>query len=213
MTDAKFITKLDPCIRNGNPVLLENIEETLDPQLEPVLAQEIFKSGGNEMIKLGGEAIAYNKEFKFYMTTKLANPHYLPDICIKVTLINFTVTLEGLEDQLLVEVVKYEQPELEETRNNLIVSLSDFKRQLKMSEDKILKLVAEADDKILDDDKLLNNLNSSKVISNTVNERMEESERTSYEIARDRENYRGVAIRGSVLYFVVADLANINFMY
>jgi dynein heavy chain len=82
-----------------------------------------------------------------------------------------------------------------------------------MSEDKILKLVAEADDKILDDDKLLNNLNSSKVISNTVNERMEESERTSYEIARDRENYRGVAIRGSVLYFVVADLANINFMY
>ncbi len=213
MTDAKFITKLDPCIRNGNPVLLENIEETLDPQLEPVLAQEIFKSGGNEMIKLGGEAIAYNKEFKFYMTTKLANPHYLPDICIKVTLINFTVTLEGLEDQLLVEVVKCEQPELEETRNNLIVSLSDFKRQLKNSEDKILKLVAEAGKEILDDDKLLNNLNSSKAISNTVNERMEESERTSYEIARDRENYRGVAIRGSVLYFVVADLANINFMY
>jgi dynein heavy chain len=213
LTDAKFITKLDPCIRNGNPVLLENIEETLDPQLEPVLAQEIFKSGGNEMIKLGGEAIAYNKEFKFYMTTKLANPHYLPDICIKVTLINFTVTLEGLEDQLLVEVVKCEQPELEETRNNLIVSLSDFKRQLKNSEDKILKLVAEAGKEILDDDKLLNNLNSSKAISNTVNERMEESERTSYEIARDRENYRGVAIRGSVLYFVVADLANINFMY
>jgi len=106
LTDAKFITKLDPCIRNGNPVLLENIEETLDPQLEPVLAQEIFKSGGSEMIKLGGEAIAYNKELKFVMTTKLANPHYLPDICIKVTLINFTVTLEGLEDQLLVEVVK-----------------------------------------------------------------------------------------------------------
>ena len=77
------------------------------------------------------------------MTTKLANPHYLPDVCIKVTLINFTVTLEGLEDQLLVEVVKCEQPELEETRNNLIIELSDFKRQLKNSEDKILKFVAE----------------------------------------------------------------------
>ena len=42
---------------------------------------------------------------------------------------------------------------------------------------------------------------------------MEEAERISFDIARDRENYRGVAIRGSVLYFVVADLANINFMY
>ena len=38
---------------------------------------------------------------RFYMTTKLANPHYLPEVCIKVTIINFTVTKSGLEDQLL----------------------------------------------------------------------------------------------------------------
>ena len=38
---------------------------------------------------------------RFYMTTKMANPHYLPEVCIKVTIINFTVTLSGLEDQLL----------------------------------------------------------------------------------------------------------------
>ena len=60
------------------------------------------------MIKLGSEMIPYSKDFKFFITTKLSNPHYLPEICIKVTLINFTVTPEGLEDQLLVEVVKYE---------------------------------------------------------------------------------------------------------
>ena len=35
------------------------------------------------------------------MTTKMANPHYLPEVCIKVTIINFTVTKSGLEDQLL----------------------------------------------------------------------------------------------------------------
>jgi dynein heavy chain len=109
--------------------------------------------------------------------------------------------------------VKSEQPELEETRNNLIIELSDFKRQLKNSEDKILKFVAEAGKEILENDTLVNDLNSSKVMSTTISERMEESERISYDIARDRENYRGVAIRGSVLYFVIADLANINFMY
>ena len=49
------------------------------------------------------------------------NPHYLPEICIKVTIINFTVTLHGLEDQLLGDVVKLERPDLEEQRSQLIV--------------------------------------------------------------------------------------------
>ena len=51
----------------------------------------------------------------------MPNPHYLPEISIKVTLINFTVTPTGLEDQLLIEVIKYERIELEETRINLIL--------------------------------------------------------------------------------------------
>ena len=39
--------------------------------------------------------------FKLFMTSKMPNPHYLPEVAIKTTIINFTVTMEGLEDQLL----------------------------------------------------------------------------------------------------------------
>jgi len=85
----------------------------------------------------------------------MANPHYLPEICIKVTLINFTVTPEGLEDQLLVEVIKVERPELEEERDKLVVSLAEYKRQLKNIEARILKLVAEASEDILEDEELI----------------------------------------------------------
>jgi dynein heavy chain len=72
------------------------------------------KQGGVQKIKIGDNLIDFSNDFKFFVTTKLSNPHYLPEICIKVTIINFTVTPEGLEDQLLVDVVKYEQPELEQ---------------------------------------------------------------------------------------------------
>lgn len=113
LSDNRYMTRIEPCIRNGQSVLLENIQEVIDPQIEPVLAQETFKSNGQKCIKIGGEPIPYSDDFKFFITTKLANPHYMPEICIKVTLINFTVTPEGLEDQLLVEVVKFERPELE----------------------------------------------------------------------------------------------------
>jgi len=95
----------------------------------------------------------------------------------------------------------------------LIVQLYDFKRQLKELEDKILKLVAEASDDILNDEELIITLDQSKETSIGINERMIEAEQTSKMIDENRENYRVVARRGSVLYFVVSDLANIDPMY
>ena len=61
-----------------------------------------------------------------------ANPHYLPEVCIKVTLINFTVTSRGLEDQLLGDVVGRERPDLEKSRDRLVTSIASDKRQLKV---------------------------------------------------------------------------------
>ena len=98
LSNSKFLNIVDSSIRMGFPVLLENIEEKLDPSLEPILQKSIVKVQGQWSIKLGDQFVPYNNDFKLLITTKLANPHYLPEICIKVTLINFTVTPDGLED-------------------------------------------------------------------------------------------------------------------
>lgn len=197
----------------GNPVLIENIDESLDPSLEPLLTKDVRKVNGQDSIKLGDTWVAISNDFKFFVTTKWSNPHYLPEVCIKVTLINFTVTPGGLEDQLLVDVIKYEQPELEQQRDQLIVQLADFKRQLQEIEDKILKLVSEASEDILADEELINVLEQSKVTSTAINERVAEAEKTAVVITEQRESYRVVACRGSILYFVIADLAQIDPMY
>jgi len=197
----------------GNPVLIENIDESLDPSLEPLLTKDVRKVNGQDSIKLGDTWVAISNDFKFFVTTKWSNPHYFPEVCIKVTLINFTVTPGGLEDQLLVDVIKYEQPELEQQRDQLIVQLADFKRQLQEIEDKILKLVSEASEDILADEELINVLEQSKVTSTAINERVAEAEKTAVVITEQRESYRVVACRGSILYFVIADLAQIDPMY
>ena len=88
-------------VQFGRWVLLENILETLDAALEPILLQQKFKQGGTEMMKIGDNTIAYNDLFRFFMTTKLSNPHYSPEVQVKVSLLNFTITLPGLEEQLL----------------------------------------------------------------------------------------------------------------
>ncbi len=69
-------------------------------------------------------------DLSFYITTKLRNPHYLPETAVKVTLLNFMITTEGLEDQLLGIVVARERPELEEEKSALILQSAQNKRYI-----------------------------------------------------------------------------------
>ncbi|CEM19434.1 unnamed protein product [Vitrella brassicaformis CCMP3155] len=213
LSEPNFLRSLENGIRMGNPVLLENVEEILDPAIEPVLQKQTFKKGGQVLLRLGDTDVPYSPNFRFYITTKMANPHYLPEVCIKVTIINFTVTQKGLEDQLLIEVVNHERPDLEEKRNDLVVSISNDKATLANLEQEILRLIAEAGDNILESETLINTLDESKKTSETVGERMKVAEVTAKEINDARESYRSVALRGSLLYFVIADLALIDPMY
>ncbi|KXS09529.1 hypothetical protein M427DRAFT_128896 [Gonapodya prolifera JEL478] len=213
LSDSKFLRTLENAIRTGSPVLMEDVGEQLDPALEPLLLKQTVRQGGRLMMKLGDTFVEYDKNFRLYITSKLPNPHYLPEVCIKATIINFTVTKNGLENQLLGDVVCLERPELEEQRNNLIISLSADKKALKDIEEKILKLLFNAQGNILDDEELINTLNQSKVTSAAILERVKLSEQTEKAINIAREKYRPVAIRGSVLYFAVADLAEVDPMY
>ena len=139
-------------------MLLENIDEHIRSFFGTTLVEEHCEAAGSICDQIFEVTIGCHTAMtsSSMITTKLSNPHYLPEICIKVTIINFTVTPEGLEDQLLVDVVKYEQPEFEQQKDILVVQLSDFKRQLKDLEDKIFKLVSEASDDILNDEELIN---------------------------------------------------------
>ncbi len=86
LTDSDFVRTLENSIQFGTPVLLENVGEELDPTIEPLLLKQIFKQGGVMCIRLGDSTIEYSKDFRFYITTKLPNPHYLPETAVKVTL-------------------------------------------------------------------------------------------------------------------------------
>lgn len=82
-TDSIFRT-LENAIRFGKPVLIENIGEELEPILEPILLKQVYKMTGNDVIKIGDSVIPYHDNFKLYITTKLPNPNYKPEISTKV---------------------------------------------------------------------------------------------------------------------------------
>lgn len=213
LSDKNFLRTLENGVRFGRWVLLENIGESLDAALEPLLLQQKFKQGGTEMIKIGDSTIPWNDSFKFYMTTKLPNPHYPPEVCVKVSLINFAITFTGLEDQLLGVVVVEEMPEMEEKKNTLVISNARMRKELQELEDLILYMLSNSTGNILDDHKLIETLATSKVKSAEITLKVQEAEKTEKQIDESRNMYRPVAYRGSILYFCIADLGSIDPMY
>jgi len=208
-----YVRELEYAIQFGNPVLLENIEATLDSILDPVLQKATFKQGTLLMVKLGDATIEWSKDFRLFVTTKLSNPHFPPEICVAVGILNFMATTDGLQDQMLGIVVAREEPATEEKRVLLVVESARAKAQLKDLEDKILALLSSASGNILDDEELIETLANSKIMGNKIEEQVKQQEVTAVQIQDVRQVYKYHALRCAALFFVVADQSIVDPMY
>ncbi|XP_053575219.1 dynein axonemal heavy chain 3-like [Bombina bombina] len=212
-SDPDYLRTIGNSIQFGTPVLIENCSEELDPILEPVLLRQTFKQSGLEYIRLGEAVIHCSRDFKLYMTTRLRNPHYLPEVSVKVTLINFMITPIGLEDQLLTILAAEEKPDLEHKKNQLYLEGAKTRKQLKEIEDQILEVLSLSQGNILEDERAIDILSSSKKLSQEIHEKQEITTKTEKQIDDTRDGYRPVANLSSVIFFVISDLAYIDSMY
>ncbi|XP_050446950.1 dynein beta chain, ciliary-like [Cataglyphis hispanica] len=211
LNQKNYLDKIEHAIANGEVVLLENIMETVEAVLDPILGRVLIKKG--RAIKVGDKEVDYDPRFRLILQTKLANPHYKPEIQAQTTLINFTVTKDGLEEQLLGAVVKAERPDLESSKAELTTQQNTFKITLKVLEDDLLHRLATAGPDILSDVALVENLETTKKTASEIETKAIEAKVTAVKIDEARESYRPVASRASLLYFILNDLNKINMLY
>ncbi|KAM3134228.1 hypothetical protein pb186bvf_013648 [Paramecium bursaria] len=207
------VMQLKLAISNGQACLLEGIDEVIDNVFESILQKKIIQQGSSFKLKFGDEMIDYSTDFRFYMTTKLPRPHYSPEVCVKVTMLNFQVTLEGLEDQMLNIVVKIEEPQKEEQRQKNVKEFFENKNKQKVTEDLILQLLQESKGNLLDDVVLIETLQKSKIESTEIEEKLKKQEHDREQFNIIRNFYKDVAKRVANLYFVVLDLSLIEPTY
>ncbi|CAK6445071.1 unnamed protein product [Pipistrellus nathusii] len=212
-SDSNYVRTLENALQLGTPVLLENVGAELDAFIEPILLKSTFRQQGVEYMRLGENIIEYSRDFKLYITTRWRNPHYLPEIAVKVCLLNFMITPLGLQDQLLGIVAAKEKPELEEKKNKLILESARNKKQLKEIEDRILEVLSLSEGNILEDETAIKVLSSSKELSEEISEKQEIATVTEMQIDQTRMGYKPVAVHSATIFFCISDLANIEPMY
>ncbi|CAI5714683.1 unnamed protein product [Hyaloperonospora brassicae] len=210
--DSSFMKVLASAIRFGTALLVHEVEN-IDPILNPVLNRELYKTGGRVLIRLAGEEIDYSPDFRLFLITRDPSCRFSPDVCSRVTFVNFTVTMSSLESQGLSILLRSEQPEAEEKRNNLLKLQGEYQAKLRELEDSLLQQINNVQGNILDDDRVINALESMKAEAAQITQQVIETETTMAIVEAATNRYRPLARASSRLFFALENLSSVHFLY
>ena len=208
-----FRTHLEDSLSLGRPLLIEDVGEELDPILDNLLDKNFIKSGRILKVMLGDKEMDILEGFVLFITTKLPNPAYTPEISARCAIIDFTVTMKGLEDQLLGRVIRMEKSDLETERLRLVEDVLEHKSTMKELEDNLLEKLNSVEGSLVEDEELIHVLQETKGTAEEVSKKLVVASETEAKINTAREEYRPVATRGSILYFLIVELSKVNDMY
>ena len=197
----------------GKSLLVVAVEEEIDPMLDPVMEKRIIQKGRSKFINVADTMMEYSPQFRLFFVTRLPNPYFSPELQAKTTVIDFTVTMLGLEDQLLARVIQKEQSALEEQLNATRKVVNDNTKALLMLDAMLLKRLTDNSGSLLDDEDLIGVLADTKNKAEEVKLKLKEADETKMQIDEKREQYRSVATRGSIMYFSIVEMSNVNCMY
>ncbi|KAJ5199992.1 Dynein heavy chain domain-2 [Penicillium cf. griseofulvum] len=210
--DDSFVKQLESALRFGNPILIQDAEH-LDPILNHVLNKEYQKTGGRVLIQLGKQEIDFSPSFKLFLSTRDPSASFPPDICSRTTFVNFTVTQSSLQTQSLNDVLKFERPDVDERRNNLVKMQGEFKVHLRQLEKRLLQALNESRGNILDDDNVIETLETLKKEAGDISLKMDQTEGVMLEVDNVTQNYSIIARSCSAVFAVLEQLHHINHFY
>nr|8FCY_A Chain A, Cytoplasmic dynein 1 heavy chain 1,Serine--tRNA ligase [synthetic construct] len=210
--DDAFRKNLESALRFGNPLLVQDVE-SYDPVLNPVLNREVRRTGGRVLITLGDQDIDLSPSFVIFLSTRDPTVEFPPDLCSRVTFVNFTVTRSSLQSQCLNEVLKAERPDVDEKRSDLLKLQGEFQLRLRQLEKSLLQALNEVKGRILDDDTIITTLENLKREAAEVTRKVEETDIVMQEVETVSQQYLPLSTACSSIYFTMESLKQIHFLY
>lgn len=210
--DDAFLKVLESALRFGNPLLIQDVEH-LDPILNAVLNKEIRRTGGRVLIRLGSQDIDFSPSFTMFLSTRDPSVEFSPDICSRVTFVNFTMTRSSLQSQTLDQVLKVERPDTERKRTDLMKIQGEFRIRLRTLEKLLLQALNDSTGNILDDDKVINTLETLKKEAADISRKVEETDTVMREVEQVTAEYLPIAQACSSVFFILEQLNLVNHFY
>lgn len=210
--DPTFRKTLENALRFAAPLLIKDAER-YDPLLNPVLNREFVKKAGRNMVQIGNQDIDLSDDPTILLTATDPNIQFSPDLCSRVTMVNFTVTRSSLHSQCLNQVLRSERPDVDAKRNKLLALQGECQAKLHRLEKDLLEALSRAEGSLLDDDKITGQLETLKQNAAEVQEEQDKAVETMTEVETVSDVYTPVAAHCSAIYFTMEQLSGISMLY
>jgi dynein heavy chain 1 len=210
--DASFFKTLGSAIRFGTALLVQDVEN-VDPILNPVLNKEFQKTGGRTLIRLGNEDIDYSPKFMIVLTTRDPAARFAPDLCSRVTVINFTVTPASLESQALSAILRAERPDVDRRRTEVLRLQGEQNVKIRELEESLLNQISAVRGAILDDDTVIRALEQIKSEAADLTLEAAQTEEIMAEVRAVSRVYEPLGTAMSRVYFALERLSDVGFLY
>jgi len=210
--DKAFTKTLAGAVRFGTTLLVENVE-SIDPILNPILNKELQRTGGRTLVRIGTEEVDYSPKFNIILSTKNPAVQLTPDLCSRVTLVNFTVTPDSLERQSLSNVVQAMKPELEKQRESLLKIQSEQNVKLRELEDQMLSKISACEGSILDDDRVVDGMERLMKEGSHVEEQIAKSNEVMEQVDQAVGKFQPFALVCRKIFVLLEALRDLSFLY
>jgi dynein heavy chain 1 len=210
--DKAFSKTLAGAIRFGTTLLVENVED-IDPILNPILNKELQRTGGRTLVRIGTEEVDYSPKFRIILSTKNPAVRLTPDLCSRVTLVNFTVTPDSLESQSLSVVVKSMKPEIEAQRASILKLQGEQNVKLRELEDQMLSKISACEGSILDDDAVVEGMEMLMTEGAQVEQQIASSDQVMKQVHEAVSRFEPFASICRRIYVLLESMRQISFLY
>jgi dynein heavy chain 1, cytosolic len=210
-SDSNFLKTLESALRFGYPILVQDVEK-IDPIMNSLLNKEIHKTGGRNLIRIGDQEIDFSSSFNMFMVTRDNSCHFTPDLCSRVTFLNFTITPSSLQNQILSLILKSERPEVDKAKEDVIRAQREFKLQLRELEENLLTAL-NSEGNLLENDKVMSQLEEIKKKSSEITKEVSRTEDVMRELETTTNEYLPIATMASRIFFALESLGSVFYLY
>ena len=210
--ENSFMKSLETALRFGAPLIVMDVDK-VDPILNNVLNRETHKSGPRVLITLGDQDIDFSPAFEMYMCTRDSTAQFTPDLCSRVTFVNFTVTPSSLQSQCMNALLKSERPDVDRKREDQLKLQGECKVKMRELEEQLLHALSNVEGSILEDVKVIATLEKIKKESSEIQEKLGQTDAIMQEINETSALYDTAGEVAANLYFMLQKMGAMHTLY